>query len=126
MKSRRDLCMQILANLQFYVPGQSVNAEEMAKVDAIIDPMFDELSGLGIYGTGLDIGRPGPTGGEIEPAAFLALADYGAYAAAPSFNLGNDAKLKAMAVQAEDRLRTLLRPSPARRTLKIEPGLMRR
>lgn len=121
-KTRSDLINQALVNLGIMVPGQSVDPESVQKMDAIVDPTVSELSGLSIY-TVLDPGALGPDGGEIDDSAFLSLADYLANRACSGFNLAADAKMQALAMIAEDKLRTLAAPTRAFRRLRIDPAL---
>ena len=70
-----------------------------------------------------DAGEVGPTGGAIESSAFLAIGAYLANAGASKFNLPADAKLKALAIEAEQKLRTLSRPASTRKILKTDAGI---
>jgi hypothetical protein len=120
-KTREELIFEALDQLGILVPTQAPSAEIMVKMDRIVDPILEQLSELGIYFV-QDAGEEGPTGGAIESSAFLSIASYIANAAAPKFNLAADTKLKALAIEAEQTLRTLGRPV-ARRTLSVDPAL---
>ena len=101
-------------NMGVLAVGQIVSSEDVLKMDGYVDPTVALLSGLSIYYV-QDAGSAGPTGGDIEDEAFLALADYLAMKAAVAFNLGDDAKLTALGLKAESDLRTI---SAAPRTAK--------
>lgn len=109
-KTRVDLINEAFDQLGMLVPGQAVSGANMAKMDGIVDPVLEQMSALGIYYVA-DAGEPGPANGAIQSEAFMAVAAYLANAAAPKFNLHADAKLKALAIEAEDILRTLGRPA---------------
>ena len=116
-KTRLQLLIEALDQLGILVPGQAPSAANLNKIDGVLDPVLEELEVLSIYYVS-DAGEEGPSGGEIESSAFLSLAAYLANAAAPKFNLAGDTKLKALAIEAEQKLRTLTRPASTRRTLK--------
>lgn len=118
-KTRQELIIEALDQLGIIVPGQAPSSTVMNKMDTILDPVIEQLDGLGIYYVA-DAGEIGPTGGEIESSAFLALGAYLANAAAAKFNLPADAKLKALAIEAEQTLRTLARPASTRKFLKMD------
>jgi hypothetical protein len=121
-KTRRELVDQALVNLGILAVGQSVSNEDVSKMDVLVDPVCEKLSGLGIYYV-QDQGTIGPSGGEFESAAFLSIADYLANAAAAAFNLPADAKLAALAQLAEQDLRTISRPPQIRQTLRIDGAI---
>jgi hypothetical protein len=121
-KTRRELVNQALANLGILAVGQSVSDEDVSKMDVLVDPVCEKLSGLGIYYV-QDQGTIGPSGGEVESTAFLPIADYLANAAAAAFNLPADAKLAALAQLAEQDLRTISRPPQIRQTLRIDGAI---
>ncbi len=121
-KTRQELLVEALDQLGIIVPGQAPSSTVMNKIDGIFDPVMEQLSDLGIYYVG-DAGELGPSGGEIESSAFLALGSYLANAAAPKFNLPNDTKMKALAIEAEQTLRTLTRPASTRKLLGIDAGI---
>lgn len=116
-KTREDVLLEALDQLGIFVPGQAPSATNLNKIDGVFDPVVEELEVLDIYYIS-DPGEEGPTGGEIESSAFLSIASYLANAAAPKFNLAADTKLKALAIEAEQKLRTLTRPASTRKTLK--------
>jgi hypothetical protein len=124
-KTRVDLINQALTNLGILAQGQSPEAENIAKMDAIVDPALSELAGLDVY-YAQDAGEAGPSGGAIEDSAFLSIADYLANRACSAFNLPADTKMQALSQIAEDKLRTLAAPSRTLRTLRTDPALQPR
>lgn len=124
-KTRLELITQSLVNLGIIAQGQSVSAEDVQKMDGIVDPALAELAALDIYYT-QDAGGIGPADGAIEDSAFLSLASYVANAACAAFNLPADEKLQTLALLAERKLVTLSRPSATLRTLRIDPALQHR
>jgi hypothetical protein len=121
-KTRQELIIEALDQLGIIVPGQAPSSTVMNKVDAIFDPVVERLAELGIYYVD-DPGEIGPVDGAIESSAFLALGAYLANAAAAKFNLPADTKLKALAIEAEQDLRTLTRPASTRKFLKTDAGI---
>src|SRR5688572_19187052 len=115
-KTRQELLIEALDQLGILVPGQPPSAAVMNKIDGVFDPVVEELEALGIYYVD-DPGELGPTDGEIHSSAFLSLGAYLANAAAAKFNLPSDTKLKALAIEAEQKLRTLTRPASTRKFL---------
>lgn len=124
-KSRAELINQSLTNLGIIAEGQSISAQDVQKMDTVVDPALSELAELGIY-LAQDAGDLGPTGGEIDDSAYLSLAAYIANAACSAFNLPADQKLQALALLAEQKLITLSRPGRTRRTLNIDAALLTR
>lgn len=123
-KTRTEFVNQCLVNLGILVPGQATSAENINKLDGIVDPAFALLADLAIYYV-QDGGSEGPTGGAIEDSAFLPLADYVANQACPAFNLAADQKMAALAILAEQKLITLSAPARTRRTLAVDPALVK-
>jgi hypothetical protein len=121
-KTRRELIIEALDQLGIIVPGQAPSATIINKVDTVLDPIVEQLASMDIYYVG-DVGEIGPTGGAFESSDFLSLGAYLANAAAAKFNLPADTKLKALALEAEQNLRTLTRPSSTRKTLKTDAGI---
>lgn len=123
-KTRLELIEQSLTNLGILAEGQSTSAQDVSKMDGIVDPALAELMDLQIYYVA-DAGTPSPpTGGAIEDSAFLSLAAYIANAACSAFNLPADAKMQALAQVAEHKLITLIAPTSTRRTLRVDPALV--
>jgi hypothetical protein len=123
-KTRRQLIDQALYNLHVLEIGQSPSSEDVAKVDNLVDATIAELNGKEIIYID-DVGDAGPSGGAIDPAVFLALADYLAWKAGPSFALASDPALTTLAKLAESTLETIARPARTRRTLKVDSALAR-
>jgi hypothetical protein len=121
-KTRAEFVDQCLLNLGILVPGQSTSAENVQRMDGFVDPAFALLSSLNIYYV-QDGGSAGPIDGAIEDEAFLPLADWVANKAATAFNLAADAKLQALAMIAEDTLKTISAPARTLRTLRVDPAL---
>ncbi len=121
-KTRAELITEALDQLGIIVPGQAPSTTIINKMDTIVDPVIEQLDGLGIYYVD-DIGEIGPADGAIESSAFLALGAYLANAAAAKFNLPADIKLKALAQEAEQTLRTLARPASTRKFLSTDLGI---
>lgn len=120
-KTRQELIIEALDQLNIIVPGQAPSSTIINKMDEVFDPVVEELEALGIYYVD-DPGEIGPVQGAIESSAFLSLGAYLANAAASKFNLPADAKLKALAIEAEQKLRTLTRPASTRKFLKTDGG----
>lgn len=76
-KTRTELKNQALANLLVIGSGQEAEEEDAATVDALIDPLLEDLNARGIAYV--------PNTDEIEAALFLPLAELLANEAAPSF-----------------------------------------
>ena len=121
-KTRLELIIEALDQLNIIVPGQAPSSTIINKMDEVFDPVGEMWDGLGIYYVD-DPGEVGPTDGAIESSAFLALGAYLANAAASKFNLPADVKLKALAVEAEQTLRTLSRPASTRKFLQTDAGI---
>jgi hypothetical protein len=121
-KTRAELINQCLINLGVIAQGQSTSPEEVAKMDGVIDPAVAQLADLKIYYV-QDAGSVGPTDGSIEDSAFLPLAAYIANESCAAFNLPADQKMAALAMLAEDKLRTLSAPARTLRVLRIDPAL---
>lgn len=116
-KTRAELIDQALIRLQILSYGQTASDQDVQKMDGLVDPATGKLAGLEIYYVA-DPGQPGPTGGDIDDAAFLPLADYLA-----SYHLLADARMQALAIVAVGELRTLSAPARTHRTLRIDPAL---
>lgn len=122
-KNRSDLINQALTNLGVVAEGQSISDDMVPKMDGIVDPAVAMLAQLEIYYV-QDAGEAGPpTGGDIDDAAFLPLADYIANAACAAFNLPADTKMQALSMIAQGTLITLSAPSRTLRTLRVDPAL---
>jgi hypothetical protein len=121
-KTRAELVNQCLTNLGVIAAGQSIDPDLVLKMDAIIDPAVALLARLEIYYV-QDVGSLGPIDGAIEDEAYLPLASWIANQACSGFNLPADAKMQALAMIAEDNLRTLAAPARTLRTLRVDPAL---
>lgn len=120
--TRAQLVNQALIDLGVIAEGQSVSDNDMSKMDAFVDAAMAELADLDIYYVS-DYGQLGPTGGAIEPSAYLSLALYLANAATSAFNMPADAKMVAEEQMAIAKLRTLSRPPRAQARLRTDPAL---
>jgi hypothetical protein len=121
-KTRAELINQCLISLGVIAQGQSVEADEVEKMDGFIDPAVALLAKLQIYYV-QDAGSLGPSDGAIEDEAYLPLADWIANKACSGFNLPADQKMIALSMIAEDTLRTLSAPARTLRVLRIDPAL---
>ncbi len=121
-KTRAELIDQVLIRLQILAFGQSSSAEDVQKVDGLINPAIAQLQALGIFYVS-DAGEAGPptNGGSIEDEIFLPLADYIA-----SFHLLADARMQALALVAVETLRTIAAPPRTLNRLRIDPALQGR
>lgn len=116
-KTRAELINQVLDRLQILVYGQVASDQDVQKVDLLVDTAIAQLAALDIYYV-QDPGSLGPTDGAIEDEAFLALADYIA-----QFHLIADARIQALAMQAEEDLRIIAAPARTLRTLRVDAAL---
>lgn len=123
-KTREQFIDQCLTNLGVIAEGQSIDGDLVSKMDTIVDPGFATLAKLEIYYV-QDPGSLGPTGGEIEDAAFLPLADWIANKACAAFNLPADQKMQTLAILAEATLITLSAPSRTFKRLRLDPAVTR-
>ena len=121
-KTRAELIDQCLTDLGVIAAGQSIDADLVAKMDGYIDPAVALLARLEIYYV-QDPGSLGPSDGAIEDEAFLPLAKWIANQSCAGFNLPADAKMQALAMIAEDNLRTLAAPARTLCTLRVDPAL---
>ena len=120
-RTRRELIDKVIANLGVLVPGQSPGEEAVSRVDLIIDPTIAMLLGKDVPVGNMDYGTPNPPqGGEIDDAGFLPIADCVAWQIGGEFNMSDSPSLKALAIEAEQTLRTIYRPARTRRTLRTD------
>ena len=118
--TRRDLIDAVLDNLGVLVFGQAPSDEMVARVDDHIDACMAQLAALEIvYVADFGTGGP-PSGGAIDDAIFLPLADWVSFAVAAPFGLGADPGLKVLADEAEETLRRIGRPAKTRKTLSTD------
>jgi len=122
-QTRRQLIDKVLDKLGVLVPGQSPGDEVVSRVDGYIDPCFAQLAAEGIVYVA-DAGLPDPpSGGQIDDAILIPLADIVAWASAGGFNLSDNPQLKLLSDQAEGKLRIIARPASTRQTLRTDAQL---
>lgn len=122
-KTRSQLINQVLDNLGILVPSQAPSDENVDRVDRLLNATLASLSNREIiYVSDFGTANP-PSGGEIDEAIFLALADLVAVRVAGAFNLAGDANLVRAAQMAEEELRVIGRPPDTRKTLTIDSAL---
>lgn len=122
--TRAQLVNKALGKLGVIAEGQAVSDSDVSKMDGIVDAAMAMLASLDIYYVA-DYGQRGPSGGSIEPEAFLPLATWIARKACEDFNQPADEKMEAEARFAEADLRTISRPPRSKARLGIESGLRR-
>ncbi|EJW11249.1 hypothetical protein A33M_3327 [Rhodovulum sp. PH10] len=118
--SRRDLIDQALANLGVLAAGQTPEAEDVDRLDRLVDAVMADLAARDVAWVPYP-GELGPLGGEIDPAQFLYLAAILADAGKGAFGVAADASIYVLRQQAEEALRTIGRPPETRRTLRTDP-----
>jgi hypothetical protein len=112
-KTRTDLVHRALKNLGVLPQGQTPSAEEYNSVNALIDPMTEELIGRDIvFIEDVDA---------IEERYFLALGHVLAGQAAAEFGMQNDQAIAARMVKAEHDLEKIASTRPTYQTLEIMP-----
>jgi hypothetical protein len=112
-KDRQELVHRALKNLGVLPQGQNPSAEEYNSVDALIEPMIEELIGRDI----VFIESP-----EVfEDRFFLALGHVLAGQAAAEFGMQNDQAIAARMVKAEHDLEKIASTRPTYNTLEIMP-----
>jgi hypothetical protein len=112
-KDRQELVHRALKNLGVLPQGQNPSAEEYNSVDALIEPMIEELIGRDI----VFIESP-----EVfEDRFFLALGHVLAGQAAAEFGMQNDQAIAARMVKAEHDLEKIASTRPTYQTLEIMP-----
>lgn len=119
--TRAQLVNKALGKLGVIAEGQAVSDSDMSKMDGIVDAAMAMLASLDIYYVA-DYGQLGPTGGTIEPEAFLPLATWLARKACEDFNQPADEKMEAEARFAEAELRTLSAPPRSKTRLTLDPA----
>jgi hypothetical protein len=112
-KTRADLVHRALKNLGVLPQGQTPSAEEYNSVNALIDPMTEELIGRDI----VFIESPEA----IEDRYFLALGHVLAGQAAAEFGMQNDQAIAARMVKGEHDLEKIASTRPTYQTLEIMP-----
>lgn len=122
-KTRRELIDAVLDSLGVLIPGQAPSDEAVARVDDVLDPVLAQVAADDI----LYVQDPGtsnpPSGGQIDLAIFLPLADIVAWNIAGAFNSAGDPSLKVKNDLAEKTLRRIGRPARTRKTLQTDSQL---
>lgn len=119
--TRVELIDHVLDNLGVLVPGQATTPEIIDKVDKHIDAIVEMYNNLDGFPYIADVGTASPPdGGEIELQYSLPLSDLIAWQVAPQFNLAGDPALKLAAMEAEDMLKRLARPTKTRKVLTTD------
>ena len=122
-KTRLQFIHQGVANLGVLVPGQSPSPEDIDKIDNILDPILASLAARDIvYVADTGTSNP-PDGGEFDDSIFLGTAHLVTDPCAPMFNMAGDPQLRANAIQAEDELRVIGRPTRTRKTLQCDAAV---
>jgi hypothetical protein len=112
-QTRQSLVHRALYNLGVLPQGQNPGAEEYNQVDALIDPMIEELIGRDVVFI--------EDADAIEDKYFLALGHVLAGQAQSLFGMQNDPALAARAQKGEKDLRIIASVRPTYRTLEIQP-----
>lgn len=113
MATRVELVHKALKNLGVLPQGQNPSAEEFNQVDALVEPMIEDLAGR-------DICTIGSTS-IIDDKYFLALANVLAGHAQSEFGMQNDPALTARAMRGEIDLQKIFSTRPTYGTLKVLP-----
>lgn len=112
-KTRQDLVYRALYNLGVLPQGQNPGSEEYASVDALVDPMVEELIAKDVcFIEDVDA---------IEDKYFLSLGHVLAGHAAPVFGMQADVALAARATKGEQDLEKISATKPTYNTLEIMP-----
>jgi hypothetical protein len=110
-KTRAQLIERTLRDLGVAPVGQTANSEEETSVGDLIDVVVADLSARDIY----YVSDPN----NIEDEAFIHLARYLAWIAAPEFGLQNDAGVAALGQLAETNLKIIQSENPTYKTAEI-------
>lgn len=110
--SRRDLVYRALYNLGVLPHGQNPGDSEYNSVDALVDPMLEDLIGRDIVHI-QDVDA-------IEEKYFLHLGHVLAGHSASVFGMQNDPALAARAQKGEADLQTIFSASPTYQILEIQ------
>jgi hypothetical protein len=105
-KTRGDLVNRALNILGAVGSGQTASPEDVALVDALVDPVLEELARRGVTYVGNGGVEGDMTTGDFSPSEFIPLAITLAKAAVSDFG-GDIAGAYSMAVDAEARLRAM-------------------
>lgn len=120
--TRAQLVNRALGKLSVLVEGQAPSDGDVSKMDGLVDAAMAMLAALEIYYVA-DYGQLGPSGGAIDPEAFLPLATWLARKACEEFNQPADDKMEVESRLAEADLRTISRPPRSKTRLTVEPAL---
>lgn len=114
MRNRSELIHQAAKRLGILAAGQSLAADDYGDIDALLEPLVEELAARRIFALG--------DTEAIEDAAFLSLADLLALKAAPSFGLTaeNLAAKGLVKAAVESELEVIGAVTPAQGVLTIE------
>lgn len=116
-KTRAQLIFQVLDALGILVPGQAPSDEVVSRVDNLLDPVLASLTAQEIVYVA-NAGTPAPpSGGEIDNAIVLPLANIIAQRVGGAFNLAGDPALAVLSQQGIEELRVIGRPAQTRKTL---------
>jgi hypothetical protein len=111
-KTRADLVNRALYNLGVLPQGQTANAEDFNAVDALVDPMIEDLIGRDIvFVEDVDA---------IDEKYFLHLGHVLAGHAASIYGMQNDAALAAKMIKGEQDLQRLAATRPTYQTLEVQ------
>lgn len=112
-KTRADLVNRALYNLGVLPHGQTANAEDYNSVDALVDPMLEDLIGRDVcFIEDVDA---------TEDKYFLHLGHVLAGHAAPVFGMQSDPAIAARAIKGEQDLERIAATRPTYNTLEIIP-----
>jgi hypothetical protein len=112
-KTRTDLVHRALYNLGVLPQGQNPGAEEYNQVDALVDPMVEDLIARDVcFIESVDA---------IEDKYFLHLGHVLAGHSQSLFGMQNDPALSARAIKGEQDLEKISATRPTYRTLEIMP-----
>lgn len=112
-KTRQDLIHRALKNLGVLPQGQNPSAEEYNAVDAIVDPMIEDLIGRDIvFIEDVDA---------IEDQYFLHLGHVLAGQCAAEFGMQNDQAIAARMIKGEQDLQRIASTRPTYGVLEIMP-----
>jgi hypothetical protein len=116
-RTRNDLAIATLEELQIVGPDEPAAASDLNTVLGVMDSVFADLVARNVIFWGI--------GSDIDDAQFEHLACVLAKRIAPRFSRGSDAVVAANAADAEDKLRTIARINRGtRRNLRVDNGLM--
>lgn len=112
-KTRADLVYRALRNLGVLPQGQTPSAEEYNSVDALVEPMIEDLIGRDIVFI--------ESAESIEDKYFLSLGHVLAGQAAAEFGMQNDQAIASRMIKGEQDLQTIAATRPTYETLEIMP-----